>query len=114
MKQPEYLAGLLRVLILAELARGPGYGYGIARAIGQRSGGELTVRPESLYPVLHRMENDGLVAAHWEESAAGRPRKMYELTPKGRRAWERSRKAFIAQSRGALRALGAEAGGRRP
>ena len=108
MAQGEYLAGVLRVLILNELSRGPGYGYGIAKGIGRRSGGELAVRPESLYPVLHRMENESLVIADWETSEGGRPRKMYHLTPKGRRHWQRARKRFMALSRGALKALGAE------
>jgi DNA-binding PadR family transcriptional regulator len=107
MRDGGYLAGMLRVLILSELSRAEGYGYGIARALSERSRGDLRVRPESLYPVLHRMEQEGLITAHWEQSAAGRPRKLYVLTAKGRRRWERSRKAFIAQSRGALKAIGA-------
>lgn len=106
MKQPEYLAGMLRVLILSELSRGENYGYGIAQAIERKSGGELSVRPESLYPVLHRMENDGLLKAGWVQSEAGRPRKMYSLTSKGRKRWERQRESFLTQSRGALKAIG--------
>jgi len=106
MKQPEYLAGMLRLLILSELARGENYGYGIAQQIAERSGGDLPVRPESLYPVLHRMENDGLVKARWIESDSGRPRKMYALTVKGRKRWDRQRADFITQSRGALKAIG--------
>lgn len=105
MKQPEYLAGMLRVLILSELSRGDNYGYGIAQAIERKSGGELAVRPESLYPVLHRMEGDGLLKAQWVQSEAGRPRKMYAMTSKGRKRWERQRESFIAQSKGALKAI---------
>ncbi len=108
MAQPEYLAGMLRVLILSELSRGPGYGYGIAKAIARRSGGELAVRPESLYPVLHRMEHGGLVSARWETAPHGRPRKVYTLTARGRRAWERARKQFVRLSHGALKALSGE------
>ena len=108
MTHGEFLAGLLRILILSELARGEGYGYGIARAIGERSGGDLKVRPESLYPVLHRMEQEGLIKAHWEHSTEGRPRKVYSLTAKGQQRWEKTRSEFIAQTRGALRAIGFE------
>jgi PadR family transcriptional regulator PadR len=113
MAQGDYLAGMLRVLILSELAGGPGYGYGIARAIDTRSGGDLSVRPESLYPVLHRMEQAGLLKAGWEQVAASegapeRPRKMYTLTTKGRRQWEKSRESFVRQSQGALKAMGVD------
>ena len=107
MAQNEYMAGMLRVLILAELAAAPGYGYGIARGIGEKSGGELSVRAESLYPVLHRMEQDGLLKAKWEQSEAGRPRKMYSLTPKGRRRFDKARGEFTRQAGGALKALAA-------
>ena len=105
MKQPDYLSGMMRVLILNELSRGENYGYGIARQISERSGGELPIKPESLYPVLHRMEGDGLLKAQWVQSEAGRPRKMYAMTSKGRRRWERQRESFIAQSKGALKAI---------
>jgi len=107
MKQGDYMAGMLRVLILSELSRGEGYGYGIAKAIGDRSGGDLKVRPESLYPVLHRMEQDGLLGARWVHEE-GRPRKVYSLTAKGKRRWERSRASFVAQSMGALKVIGAD------
>ncbi len=107
-KQMEYLAGILRVLILNELARGTGYGYGIAKAIGEHSGGALTVRPESLYPVLHRMETEGLISAKWEQAKNGRPRKVYQLSLKGKKRWESVRESFISQCQGALRAIGVE------
>ena len=111
MAHTEYLAGMLRVLILSELSQGEGYGYGMARSIGEKSGGELSVRPESLYPVLHRMEYDGLVKARWTEADNGRPRKMYNITAKGKKRWARQRASFIAQSRGALKAIGDELAG---
>jgi len=114
MAQPEFLSGMLRVLILNELSRGPGYGYGIAKGITQRSGGELPVRPESLYPVLHRMESDKLVSVAWEHAENGRPRKMYKLTAKGKRQWEKAKPKFVAMSTGALRAIGEEPAGGKP
>ena len=108
MPQDKYLGGMLRMLILSELSLGPGYGYGMAKAIGSKSGGDLAVRPESLYPVLHRMENEGLVTARWEQSGSGRPRKFYSMTPKGTRRWQRSLARFISQSRGALKVVSGE------
>jgi len=111
MAQPEYMAGMLRVLILSELSRGPGYGYGIAKGIARASGDELTVRPESLYPVLHRMEQEQLVSARWETADSGRPRKIYTLTPKGRRRWDKARRQFTRLSRAALKAIESEPAG---
>lgn len=109
MARQEYMAGMLRVLILSELSGAESYGYGIAQSLESRSGGGLSVRPESLYPVLHRMEQEGLLQCRWIEADNGRPRKIYSITAKGRKAWEKARTEFIAQSIAALKALGAEA-----
>lgn len=111
MAQPEFLSGTLRVLILSELSHAPSYGYAIAKAIDESTGGELVVRPESLYPVLHRMEQEGLLEAKWEEAEGGRPRKVYRITPKGRRRWEKTREKFVRVMGGALRAIGADTSG---
>ena len=110
MARSDFLAGMLRVLILAELAAGPGYGYGIARSIEEKSGGDLAVKPESLYPVLHRMEQDGLLKARWEQAENGRPRKIYVMTPKGRRRWDSTEGEFRRQTAGALKAISASPG----
>jgi PadR family transcriptional regulator PadR len=109
MAKGEYMAGMLRVLILSELSRGESYGYGIARSLEDRSSGELVVRPESLYPVLHRMEQEDLLSCRWVEAENGRPRKIYSLTAKGRKLWEKARIEFIQQSNAALKTLGATA-----
>lgn len=104
MRENEYQAGLIRILVLSELSRGESYGYGIAKDVSLHSEGDLRVKPESLYPVLHRMEQEGLITAQWIH-AEGRPRKMYSMTAKGRRRWEHSRKQFMAQSQGALKVI---------
>lgn len=104
--QPDFLAGTLRVLILCELSQAPSYGYAIAKAIDAATGGELVVRPESIYPVLHRLEQEGLLEAKWEQAEGGRPRKVYRITPKGRRRWDKTREKFVRVMGGALRAIG--------
>ncbi len=96
---------MLRVLLLGELAQGPGYGYGLARALEERSGGELEVQPESLYPVLHRLEQEGLASAGWEQGENGRPRKVYSITSRGRKQWETARLGFTKASRAALQVI---------
>jgi PadR family transcriptional regulator PadR len=105
MPEPDFLAGTLRVLILSELSCGASYGYAIAKSIDESTGGQLTVRPESLYPVLHRMESDGLLEAKWEQADGGRPRKVYRITPRGRKRWDKVREKFLRVMSSAVKAV---------
>jgi PadR family transcriptional regulator PadR len=107
MARHEYMGGMLRVLILSELSKGESYGYGIATTLSSSSG--LSVRPESLYPVMHRMEEEGLCQQRWVEADNGRPRKIYSITAKGRKSWDTARGEFIAQTLAALKTLGVDA-----
>jgi PadR family transcriptional regulator, regulatory protein PadR len=82
-------------LILAILSDGPSYGYAIIKRVAELSGGELEWTDGMLYPVLHRLERNGLVKAEWGRSQSGRRRKYYRLTSGGegelanqRRQWE--------------------------
>ncbi len=78
----DYLKGGLSLLILATLRDGPLHGYGLARTIEQRTENALQLREGTLYPALHALERDGLVASAWEPNG-GRERKVYTLTPSG-------------------------------
>ncbi|HEV3410747.1 MAG TPA: helix-turn-helix transcriptional regulator [Chthoniobacterales bacterium] len=71
-------------LVLAILAEGDSYGYAIIKRVSELSGGELQWTDGMLYPVLHRLERQGLVAAKWAESDSGRRRKYYRITRAGR------------------------------
>ena len=71
-------------LVLAILAEGDSYGYAIIKRVGELSGGHLQWTDGMLYPVLHRLERQGLVAAKWGESETGRRRKYYRITKAGR------------------------------
>ena len=82
-------------LVLAILAEGESYGYAILKRVSELSGGELEWTDGMLYPVLHRLERNGLVRSSWGRSEAGRRRKYYRLTDAGadeldrqRRHWE--------------------------
>lgn len=75
--------GWLEVAILATLWRGRQYGLEIIRALEEQS--DLVVAEGTVYPVLARLRNDGLVDAEWEEAASGHPRKYYSLTPAGKK-----------------------------
>src|SRR5665213_2397477 len=75
--------GWLEVAILATLWRGRLYGLEIIRELAASS--DLIVAEGTIYPVLARLRNDGLVEAEWVEGAAGHPRRYYKLTAEGRK-----------------------------
>jgi PadR family transcriptional regulator, regulatory protein PadR len=71
-------------LVLAILAEGDSYGYAIIRRVAELSGGHLQWTDGMLYPVLHRLERHGCVAAKWGLSDSGRKRRYYRITKVGR------------------------------
>ena len=92
----DLLQGTLDLLILKTLAQGPMHGWGISVRIQQVTREVLQVNQGSLYPALHRLEQQGLIAAEWGNSENNRQAKFYELTRNGRRQlaeetrnWER-------------------------
>ena len=70
-------------LILAILSEGESYGYAIIKRVAELSSGELEWTDGMLYPVLHRLERNGLVKAVWGRSESGRRRRYYRLTDRG-------------------------------
>ena len=87
-EQIELLQGTLDLLILKALNLEPMHGLGIARRIGQTTGGTFQVKPGSLFPALHRMQEQGWLASSWGESENKRRAKYYELTRAGQRQLE--------------------------
>ncbi len=86
---PDILQGTLDLLILRTLeGMGPMHGWGISQRIQQASQDVLRVQQGSLYPALHRLEEQGLVAAEWGPSENNRRAKYYRLTRAGRRRLE--------------------------
>lgn len=73
----------LESMILAALAEAPLHGYGIVRAIRGRSEGILKLGEGQLYPILHRLEEEGTVRGDWEMQEGKPPRKVYSLTQAG-------------------------------
>jgi len=71
-------------LVLAILAEGDSYGYAIIKRVAELSGGRLQWTDGMLYPVLHRLERLGYIAAKWSTSDTGRKRKYYRITKDGR------------------------------
>ncbi len=86
MIRKELVAASAEPLILSLLANGESYGYAIIQEVKARSGGKLQWTDGMLYPVLHRLENRGLIKARWGESETGRKRKYYSLEKDGKTA----------------------------
>jgi PadR family transcriptional regulator, regulatory protein PadR len=104
----ELLPGTLDVLILNTLAVAPLHGVGIARRIEQVTHGTFLVKPGSLFPALHRMEDAGWVSSSWGETASGRRARFYQLSRTGRRQLEKETARWGRASLAVNRALGAE------
>lgn len=86
----ETLKGHLDGILLAVLEPGPLHGYAIMEALRLRSGGQVDLPTGTVYPALHRLERAGLVEAAWSQ-AGGRRRRVYDLTPAGRRSLDTER-----------------------
>jgi PadR family transcriptional regulator PadR len=81
----EFLTGTVGVLILSLLGEREMYGYEMLQEAERRSARAFQLKEGTLYPALHQMERAGLLKATWRDSPAGRPRKYYSLTARGRR-----------------------------
>jgi transcriptional regulator len=88
-KPSDLLQGTLDLLILKTIATDPLHGWAIAKRIQVLSGDVLSVGQGSLYPALHRLEQQGWLCAEWKDSDLGRPAKVYALTRAGRKQLER-------------------------
>jgi DNA-binding PadR family transcriptional regulator len=82
----ELVGASTAMLVLGVLARESSYGYEIVKRINEQARGAFTWQEGTVYPVLHRLERDGLIRARWQEADTGRKRKYYALTPAGRNA----------------------------
>ena len=87
-------------LVLAILSEGESYGYAIIKRVDELSGGELQWTDGMLYPVLHRLERNGLVKAAWGRSETGRRRKYYRLTDQGSEELANQRRQWQVVNRG--------------
>ena len=87
-KKSDLLQGTLDLLVLKALAHGPLHGLAVSHRIAQITQGTFEVRPGSLFPALHRMEEAGWLSATWGESENNRRAKFYQLTPAGRRQFQ--------------------------
>ena len=100
----ELLKGTLDLLILRTLDPGPMHGSAIAERISQVTRGTFQVKAGSLFPALHRLEQEGSIEGEWRESSEGRRVRSYKLTSDGRRQLAAEKKiwARIAEAMNAL------------
>lgn len=80
----DLVRGSLDLMVLSALAEEPLYGYLIQKRIREASGNLVRIQAGTLYPLLHKLEDQGAISSRWDDSAGGRDRKWYELTPTGR------------------------------
>jgi transcriptional regulator len=102
-KPSDVLQGTLDLLLMKILALEPLHGWAISQRLKQVSGDVLQVSDGSLYPALHKLEQEGWITAQWKTSELGRRAKFYSLTRLGRRqldketaSWERLSNAISA------------------
>jgi PadR family transcriptional regulator, regulatory protein PadR len=93
-KNIDVLQGTLDLLILKTLSLGARHGLGISRRIEQITKATFVVKPGSLFPALHRMEEAGWLSSYWGESEAHRRAKYYALTAAGRRRLQQEQKRW--------------------
>ena len=84
--------GVLEMLVLRMICQKPTSGYELLLSLKDQSGGRFTLKEGTLYPILYRLEDEGMIRAKWSQGE-GRvaPKKMYEATPAGREENERRR-----------------------
>lgn len=91
----ELLRGSLDLMVLGVLAEGAKYGYALQQSLREASGGRIDPKPGTLYPLLHRLEEQKLIRARWEDDT-GRKRKWYELTALGQKQLARQARDWYA------------------
>ena len=106
-KKADVLQGTLHLLILQALAPQPLHGLGVSQRINQITKQTFDVKPGSLFPALHRMEEAGWLKSSWGESANNRRAKFYSLTKAGERQLETETEDWQCISRAIASALGA-------
>jgi len=90
------VAASTKPLLLSILCYGESYGYQIIQRVKEITDGKLEWSDGMLYPVLHRLEKDGLVISQWKLSENGRMRKYYQITLEGKQGLETEKKQWLS------------------
>ena len=89
------VAASIKPFVLSILAERESYGYAIIQRVKTLTSGQIAWTTSTLYPVLHSLENKGLLESRWQASEGGPRRKYYQLTPKGRKALAREKQQWL-------------------
>lgn len=98
-----------RFLVLLALDHGPKHGYEVARHLQERSRGYFSLSYGTLYPILHRLEQEGLIAGRWREAGQTKRKKVYALSAAGRQALREESADYAAFTLAFDRLMGSEA-----
>jgi DNA-binding PadR family transcriptional regulator len=98
MLSKELVAASTEPLILTILSKGESYGYALIQEVKRLSGDKIEWTDGMIYPVLHRMENDGWIASRWGVAENGRKRKYYSLKQDGKKALNDQREQWVLVS----------------
>jgi PadR family transcriptional regulator PadR len=101
---PDFLNGVPELLLLSQLSRRPMYGYELVQAIRQATAGTLEFSEGCIYPILHRLEAEGMLGSR-RETVAGRSRVIYRVTTKGSKRLSSSVSAWQQIAEAIRRAL---------
>jgi PadR family transcriptional regulator len=97
-RQTEIMKGTLDLLVLKTLALEPRHGVGVADRIEQITNGTFQVKPGSLFPALHRLEQEGFIAGEWSVTPDGHRAKYYRITAAGQRQLAEEKKNWARVS----------------
>jgi DNA-binding PadR family transcriptional regulator len=100
------VAASIKPFVLSILLDGENYGYAIIQRVKALTGGQIKWTTSTLYPVLHSLENKGLLESEWQASDDGPRRKYYRLTPKGQKAFEQEKKQWLDVHRALIQLWG--------
>lgn len=102
----ELLKGTTTLLILQLLKEGDKYGYEMTKELENRSEALFTLKEGTLYPILHNLENEGMIEAYWEDTQLVRKRKYYRITKKGMKLLGAKKEEWEAYSKGVTKIIG--------
>lgn len=102
----ELLKGTTTLFILQLLNEGDKYGYEMTRELERKSDNVFQLKEGTLYPILHGLENDGMIEAYWEETTSARKRKYYRITEKGKKGLKEKKEEWQTYSQGVLKVIG--------
>lgn len=98
--------GVLELAVLKLLNEKDQYGYAIMQQVSDRSDAQLLMKDGTLYPILYRLEDNGMIESYWQEQEGrGKPRKYYKITKQGRDELEKMIQDYLAVSLGIKRIL---------